>query len=479
MIRTSSKLFALIALAAITLASCNNGKKSGTTGWKYNDPKWGGFEKAKFKEQETGPGLVFIEGGNLIMGQQEQDLTYDHNSLRRSVTVPSFYMDETEVTNFHYLEYLYWLLRVHVSNPQVYLAALPDTLVWRNKLSYNEPMVNYYLRHPAYRDYPVVGVNWYQAKAYAEWRTDRVNEMILVREGFMKLDVSAQDDNNFNTEAYYLGLYPIANPKKQLRDYSPNGSKRDVRMEDGILLPEYRLPTEAEWEYAAYGYMSAEFNENIEARGIYPWAELTMRRKEPEKVRGRMYANYQRKNGDYAGVAGNLNDGGFFTQQVKSKEYIPNDFGLYHMAGNVSEWVMDVYRPLSLTDMNDMASFRGNEYKTKVTDSDGAITEKDSLGRVAYREVTEEENANRRNYKKSNNIGYKDELDYADLEQRYEYGITSLIDNQARVYKGGSWSDRAYWLTPGSRRYLDERQSTATIGFRCVMDRVGDSRKKK
>jgi hypothetical protein len=129
--------------------------------------------------------------------------------------------------------------------------------------------------------------------------------------------------------------------------------------------------------------------------------------------------------------------------------------------------------------MNDMASFRGNEYKTKVTDSDGAITEKDSLGRVAYREVTEEENANRRNYKKSNNIGYKDELDYADLEQRYEYGITSLIDNQARVYKGGSWSDRAYWLTPGSRRYLDERQSTATIGFRCVMDRVGDSRKKK
>jgi gliding motility-associated lipoprotein GldJ len=479
MIRLSSSFLVLASVAASMLYSCGNGNKSTTTGWKYNDTKWGGFEKAKFKEQETGPGLVFIEGGSFIMGQHEQDLLFDRNNFKRSVTVPSFYMDETEVTNFHYLEYLYWLQRVHVSNPQVYVAALPDTLVWRNKLSYNEPMVNYYLRHPAYRDYPVVGVNWYQAKAYAEWRTDRVNEMILVREGFIKLDINAQDDNNFNTEAYFLGLYTPPNVKKQLRDYSPNGNKRDVRMEDGILLPEYRLPTEAEWEYAAYGYMSAEFNENIEYRGIYPWSDLTMRMKDPEKTRGRMYANYQRKTGDYAGVAGNLNDGGFFTQPVKNKEYVPNDFGLYHMAGNVSEWVMDIYRPLSLTDMNDLASFRGNVYKTKVTDSDGMISEKDSLGRIMYRDVTEEENVNRRNYRKSDNIGYKDELEYADLDQKYEYGIASLVDNQARVYKGGSWSDRAYWLHPGTRRFLDEKQATATIGFRCVMDRVGDSRKSK
>jgi sulfatase modifying factor 1 len=475
--RNSSSFVLAVAIALSTIYSCGNGNKSATTGWKYNDTKWGGFEKAKFKEQETGPGLVFIEGGNLIMGQHEQDLLYDRNSFKRSVTIPSFYMDETEVANFHYLEYLYWLMRVHVSNPQVYLAALPDTLVWRNKLSYNEPLVNYYLRHPAYREYPVVGVNWYQAKAYAEWRTDRVNEMILVREGFIKLDINAQDDNNFNTEAYLLGLYTPATIKKQLKDYSPNGNKRDVRLEDGILLPEYRLPTEAEWEYAAYGYMSAEFNENIEYRGIYPWADLTMRMKEPEKARGRMYANYQRKTGDYAGVAGNLNDGGFYTKPVKSKEFVPNDFGLHHMAGNVSEWVMDIYRPLSLTDMNDLAPFRGNVYKTKVTDSDGLIEDKDSLGRIIYREVTEEENINRRNYRKSDNIGYKDELEYIDLEQKYDFGVASLVDNQARVYKGGSWSDRAYWLHPGTRRFLDERQSTATIGFRCVMDRVGDSRK--
>jgi gliding motility-associated lipoprotein GldJ len=471
---------ALLAQVALFNPGCSSDKKkSDNTGWKYNDPKWGGFERAKFKEQETGPGLVFIEGGTVTVGEAEQDVLYDRNNFKRRVSVPSFYMDETEVTNFNYLEYLYWLNRVYQNNPLVYRNALPDTLAWRNKLSYNEPYVLYYLRHPAYRDYPVVGVSWLQATAYTQWRTDRVNEMIMAREGFIKLDVQkSTDDNYFNTEAYLLGLY-TPSVKKELRDYSPGGKTRSVRMEDGILLPDYRLPTEVEWEYAAYGYQSPEYNENIDVRRIYPWDGLTLRRSDTEKTRGKMYANYQRGRGDVAGVSGMLNDGAFYTTIVKSDEYLPNDFGLYHMAGNVSEWVMDVYRPLSLEDMNSLASFRGNVYKTQVRDADGYITEKDSLGRVPYRDVTPEENAKRRNYKKSDNIGYKDELEYPDLEQKYEYEHSSLIDNKTRVYKGGSWLDRAYWLHPGTRRYLDQELSTATIGFRCVMDRVGDPRKKK
>ncbi|MFN5919991.1 MAG: SUMF1/EgtB/PvdO family nonheme iron enzyme, partial [Bacteroidota bacterium] len=363
----SFKFIPLPLVAVLLLTACSK-NKSETTGWKYNNSKWGGFERAKFTEQETGPGLVFIEGGSFIMGQHEQDLTYDHNNVKRTISVPSFYMDETEVSNFHYLEYLYWLLRVHVTNPQIYIGALPDTLVWRNKLSYNEPHVLYYLRHPAYRDYPVVGVSWLQAVEYTKWRTDRVNEMILVREGLVNLDVKKSvDDNNFNTEAYLLGLY-TPNIKKQLKDYHPDGKKRDVRMEDGILLPDYRLPTEAEWEYAAYGYMSPDMNENIDVRRVYPWDGLTLRRSDYEKFRGKMYANYQRRSGDVAGIAGRLNDAGFFTQPVGGgQDYIPNDFGLFHMAGNVSEWVMDVYRPLSWEDNNDISSFRGNVYKTKVT----------------------------------------------------------------------------------------------------------------
>jgi len=159
-------LFASIASGILTGTSCNKAGKSSTTGWKYNDSKWGGFEKHKFKEQETGPGLIFVEGGTFTMGQAETDLTYDHNNMKRRISVSSFYMDETEVTNFHYLEYLHWLMRQYSDNPVVFTKALPDTLVWRDKLSYNEPYVLYYLRHPAYRDYPVVGVSWVQAAEY-------------------------------------------------------------------------------------------------------------------------------------------------------------------------------------------------------------------------------------------------------------------------------------------------------------------------
>lgn len=472
--------FILLSLAAglVILTACT-GNKSTSTGWQYNNTKWGGFEKHKFKEQETGPGLLFVEGGTYVMGNTEQDLTYDRNNLKRRVSVSSFYMDETEVRNFDYLEYLYWINRSFGGeNPIIVTNAMPDTLVWRNKLSYNEPYVLYYLRHPAYRDYPVVGISWLQATEYCKWRTDRVNEMIMIREGLMKNSqlVKQGSEQIFNTEAYLLGMTPI-DIKKQLRDYAPGSKKRDVRMEDGILLPNYRLPTEVEWEYAAMGLTTASFNENIDVRRIYPWNGLTLRRSDNEKTRGRMYANYTRGRGDQAGISGNLNDASLYTCRVKDDNYLPNDLGLYHMAGNVSEWVMDIYRPLSLEDFNDLNAFRGNNYQTQGKDGDGALS-KDSLGRIVYRDVTEEDNIKRRNYKKANNIGYKDELQYEDIDQRYEYSVTSLVDNAARVYKGGSWWDRAYWLTPGTRRYLDQEQSTSMIGFRCVMDRVGEQTKK-
>ena len=153
------KYFALgLAASAMVLSSCTP-ERSGATGWAYNDTSNGGFEKRMYAGQETAPGLVFIEGGTFTMGQVEDDLTMNWDNIPRRVTVPSFYMDETEVTNHFWLEYISWLNRVYGSSyPEIVERALPDTAAWRNKLAYNEPMVNYYLRHPAYRDYPVVGV---------------------------------------------------------------------------------------------------------------------------------------------------------------------------------------------------------------------------------------------------------------------------------------------------------------------------------
>jgi len=466
LIRNSFGLSALI----LFLASCGK-EKSSVTGWNYNDPKNGGFEVVPYDEQETGPGLVLIEGGTFTMGRTEQEVTMDWNNIPRRMTVSSFYLDETEVANVHYLEYLYWLTRVFGADyPEVYKKALPDTLVWRDRLAYNEPLIELYLRHPAYQQYPVVGVNWLQATDFCKWRTDRVNEQILIREGILRVNPNQINEDNFNSDSYLAGQYEGL-VKSDLQDLNPsagaNGTRK-VRMEDGILLPRYELPTEAQWEYAALSQLGNTIYERVTDRRQYPWNGHITRNKE-EKYKGQMMANFKRGRGDNMGTAGFLNDNADIPAPVHS--YWPNDYGLFCMAGNVNEWVKDVYRPLSPEDKSDFNAYRGNVFKTQQRDEEGAIMEKDSLGRVPMRDVTPEENVDRRNYTTADNMAYLDGDDPEFI--KYDYSITSLINDRARVYKGGSWKDRAYWMSPGTRRFLDENQSTNDIGFRCEMARVG------
>lgn len=528
-----------IILSALAV-SCSN-ERSPVTGWSYNDPDNGGFEKMPYEEQETGPGLVLIEGGSFSMGRNETDVTYEWNNVPRRVTVSSFYMDETEVSNMSYLEYLWWTGRVFGPTfPDIYQKALPDTLVWREKLAYNEPYVEYYLRHPAFRDYPVVGINWLQANEFCAWRTDRVNEFILIREGLLEHVPNPSDQDYFSTEAYLAGKWQ-GQLKQKLPSFDEQNPERDVKMEDGIFLPKYRLPTEAEWEYAAYGLIGNTIGERITDRRIYPWNGHGIRNSN-DKYIGQINANFVRGSGDMMGTAGFLNDNADVTAPVYS--YWPNDYGLYNMAGNVSEWVMDVYRASTMQDADEFRPFRGNVFVTQVKDStdgtiatniDGPVFQKfnhkvnppsphgvsqettdatdsvltvltkdgqgyanapadgksDIPGRVKWREVNAAISSDnldeRRNYKTSDYISYLDgdvnsslyylegEEAYGDKADKlmYEYAKTSLINDKARVYKGGSWRDRAYWLNPGTRRYLDQRQATAYLGFRCAMVRVG------
>jgi gliding motility-associated lipoprotein GldJ len=480
-------VISLMIVCGLVLVSCSNndisktGNTSSTTGWDYNSATNGGFEVVTDYQQQTGPGLVFIEGGTFTMGRVEQDVTWDWNNQPRRVTVPSFYMDETEVRNVDYREYLFWINRVFSEFPAVYRKALPDTLVWREKMAYNEPYVEYYFRHPAYNEYPVVGVNWLQANDYCAWRTDRVNEMILVNNGYLKMDPNQAGAENFNTDAYLAGQYTGTPDKNKT---TPLGTDRTIKLEDGLLLPKYRLPTEAEWEFAAFSLIGNSFDERIYERRLYPWSGHTLRNSE-SKYRGKMRANFVRGRGDYMGTAGDLNDNADITAPVKS--YWPNDYGLYCMAGNVSEWVMDVYRPLTSEDEDEFSPFRGNVFQEPVKDEEGNLAPKDSLGRIKFQDVTPEHTAGRRNYTKADYRNYDDGddksvLDYSDTEKKggtsrmYAEGqndMSSLITDHVRVYKGGSWRDRAYWLSPGTRRFLDESGTRDDLGFRCAMTRVG------
>lgn len=475
-----TRITLFVALSSLLLwSSCKKSERSMTTGWKYNDAEWGGYEKPDFEEQETGPNLVLIPGGTFAMGTVQEDVTFEWDNQPRRVTVSSFYIDQTEVPNMDYRFYTDWTKRHFIDKyPQVYFDALPDSLVWREELSFNDPLVYNYFRFPAYNDYPVVGVSWHQAEAFCKWRSDRVNETIMIEKGILNPPGEAGGDSSdfFTTEAYYADQYE-GNVRANLEDVR-TGGERKVRQTDGILLPEYRLPTEAEWEYAALalvGNHKVEDSENITDRRFFPWDGYTARYQVRDRYQGRMLANFKREAGDYMGTAGNLNDNAAIPAPVKS--FYPNDFGLYNMAGNVSEWVADVYRPLTSAtirdaEKHDFNPYRGNDFTVRVRDEEGNLVEKDSLGRIPREQQSEEDLKNRRNYREAN---LKDFRDGDSEEVVYDTGNNTLISDSSRVIKGGSWADRLYWLSPGTRRFWHEDKSSSTIGFRCAMNRLGSN----
>jgi len=351
----------------------------------YAEEEEEGFTVADFGGQPPGPNQVLVQGGRAVLGTYEEDVFYTHDNVERTVTVQSFFLDQTEIANIHWLEYLHYVQRD--SSETYYQNALPDTTVWEKELAFNTPYVSNYLRYPGFRYYPVVGVSWEQAVDYCRWRTEAVNK---------------QRAMEYYGEDYIDGDIPP--------------------IESGIFLPEFRLPTEAEWEYAAYGQAGTQWlDENQTQRRLYPWDGRTIRSSKRGNV-GKFQANFKRGRGDYAGIAGALNDAGFVTMNIY--EYAPNDFGLYNMAGNVNEWVYDIYRPLNFQDMEDLNPIRKN--------------------------------------------------DFLDSEESYDAdNFNSMVSNKSRVYKGGSWADGAMWLSPGTRRFLDQDSSSATIGFRCATTALG------
>ncbi len=195
----------------------------------------------------------------------------------------NLYYDVSEIRNIDYREYLYWLGKRHGKDSREYSSALPDTTVWQSEENKYKPLIDLYLRHPAYNNYPVVGVSYQQAVDYCSWRSDRVNEVNYFRKNKMKYDESKLPEN---TPVYV----------------------------------KYRLPTREEWKIVA---------------------EADYSRKTSREINSRRNINKSRYN--FADQLQVLQTNKYHDIHitVPVKSYWPNIYGIYTIFGNVAEMIAE------------------------------------------------------------------------------------------------------------------------------------------
>lgn len=226
---------------------------------------------------------------------------------------PNLYMDKTEISNIHWLEYLHWNSHVFGTESEAYQAALPDSTIWTKAngplhkvgLRINDTVAaDYYLRHPAYRDYPVAGITQEQAKAYAQWRSDRVFEYLLINSKMIDHETDQNAADHFTIERYLGGEFKGYTPRQEVTH-----------------VPVFRLPTEEEWRQGLV------FSDSLHAESVEGCRGKKCRTCDPQHMYIHSLDSVETYKEEVMGPTAPI-----------FKNCISKDLMIYGMRGNVSEW---------------------------------------------------------------------------------------------------------------------------------------------